>query len=156
MKNKNTYKTIGTLSLVIIGISILYLNLSYKEVNLDKLYRYPNKYLDTNDSQFNLEKNPKLILKKTIDIYLSAGENTTDSNGKTIKSCNRNNNWNCGIYKVTWDFINNRPISYKLIFDSIDDGDISPNVSPNEKFIAFSSSLNETDDEVTMKDDPLF
>ena len=46
---------------------------------------------------------PRII--KTIDIYIPAGLNEVELHGKTIKSCNRKNNWNCGIYKVTWDFI---------------------------------------------------
>ena len=78
-----------------------------------------------------LEKKVAPKLKKTIDIYFSAGRNEVDSNGKTLKSCNRNNNWNCGIYKITWDFINEKAIDHKLIYDSPDDGDLSPNLSPN-------------------------
>ena len=42
------------------------------------------------------------------------------------------------------NFKNNTATSYRLIYDSPDDGDISPNVSPDSNYIAFEQRKYET------------
>ena len=121
-------------------VSSVFLNLSIKEnantTDIQKIKKDKN--------ILNTRINPSII--KTIDIYFSAGLNEVDSDGKTTKSCNRNNNWNCGIYKVTWDFTKEKAVAHELIFDSYDNGDLSPNLSPNNKFLAFEQRKYDSKD----------
>tara|TARA_B100000925_G_scaffold291071_1_gene277920 strand:+ start:1899 stop:3470 length:1572 start_codon:yes stop_codon:yes gene_type:complete len=120
-------------------VSSLFFNLSVKDSVKEVGEIQKDNFISGVESVDNgpIVKNSSPKFKKTIDIYFSAGRNEVDSNGKTVKSCNRNNNWNCGIYKITWDFINEKAVDHKLIYDSPDDGDLSPNLSPNGRFLAF-------------------
>ena len=117
-------------------IGSIFFNLSIKEpdgtLTEENLER---SQVDNKTNGIITEVQPRI--KKTIDIYFSAGLNEVDSDGKTTKSCNRNNNWNCGIYKITWDFISESATDHELIYDSYENGELSPNLSPNNKFLAF-------------------
>jgi hypothetical protein len=145
VKNKKIKKPI-LFTLLSLMVSSLFFNLSFKDSSKDVARTQKEEFISgiepNEDDSFELQVVP--IYKKTIDIYFSAGKNEVDSDGKTVKSCNRNNNWNCGIYKITWDFINNKAVDHKLIYDSPDDGDLSPNLSPNGKFLAFEQRKFDT------------
>jgi len=123
---------------ILIGISSIYINFYfigpvadyYKLESKGKLESTLNKVSE-------IDPYEGIRLSKAVDIYFSAGENEIDVNGKTISSCNRNNTINCAIYRVTWDLNNEKPLSYKLIYDHKGEGDLSPNPSPDGKYLAF-------------------
>jgi hypothetical protein len=75
-----------------------------------------------------------------LDIYLSAGNHQVDAAGEVTASCNNEDSLNCAIYKVTWNFDEQRATAVQLLVDDPGYGTFYPAISPNGQYLSYTAS----------------